>query len=97
MIPVYSATTYASIVNPEHMLIYCAIRDFYEAYIIYTFMQLLIQYLGGQKQLIIDLEFKVSLVYHLPYLLFAFRDGSASRGPSTRSSLCKPTGASCAS
>lgn len=63
MIPVYSATTYASIVNPEHMLIYCAIRDFYEAYIIYTFMQLLIQYLGGQKQLIIDLEFKVSLVY----------------------------------
>lgn len=49
MIPVYSATTYASIVNPEHMLIYCAIRDFYEAYVLYTFMQLLIQYLGGQK------------------------------------------------
>lgn len=60
MIPVYSSATYASIVNPENILIYCAIRDFYEAYVLYTFMQLLIQFLGGEKQLIIHLEFKVS-------------------------------------
>ena len=60
MIPVYSFATYASIVNPEHVLIYTAIRDFYEAYVLYTFMQLLIHYLGGEKQLGIHLEFKVS-------------------------------------
>jgi hypothetical protein len=49
MIPVYSCISYASVVNPEHVLIYCAVRDFYEAYVIYTFMNLLIQYLGGEK------------------------------------------------
>ena len=60
MIPVYSISTYASIVNPEHVLIYCAIRDFYEAYVLYTFMQLLIQYMGGYRSLTVYLEFKVS-------------------------------------
>lgn len=60
MIPVYSGATYASLVNPERILVYCAIRDFYEAYVLYTFMQLLIQYIGGDKQLAIHLEFKVS-------------------------------------
>jgi hypothetical protein len=60
MIPVYSVATLASITNPSHSLIYAAIRDFYEAYVLYTFMQLLISYLGGFKSLTIHLEFKVS-------------------------------------
>lgn len=60
MIPVYSMATLGSIVNEEHSLIYAAIRDFYEAYVLYTFMQLLIHYLGGYKLLTVHLEFKVS-------------------------------------
>jgi hypothetical protein len=42
MIPVYSMATLGSIQNEENALIYAAIRDFYEAYVLYTFMQLLI-------------------------------------------------------
>lgn len=42
MIPVYSSTTYASITDSKNYLIYSAIRDFYEAYVLYCFMQLLI-------------------------------------------------------
>ena len=38
MIPVYSGATLGSILNEEHQLIYAAIRDFYEAYVLYTFM-----------------------------------------------------------
>ena len=42
MIPVYSIATFYSILNPESLLVCSAIRDFYEAYVLYTFMQLLI-------------------------------------------------------
>lgn len=51
MIPVYSLATLVSFIQPEHELICAAIRDFYEAYLLYTFMQLLIQYLGGTNAL----------------------------------------------
>lgn len=61
MIPVYSVATLGSIMDDENHLMYSAIRDFYEAYVLYTFMQLLIAYLGGYKTLIVHLEFKVSL------------------------------------
>ena len=59
-IPVYSLSTLGAYANPEHVLLWGAIRDFYESYVLYTFMQLLIQYLGGQKALQIHFEFKVS-------------------------------------
>ena len=51
MIPVYSIATLYSILNPDSLLICSAIRDFYEAYVLYTFMQLLIQYIGGESSL----------------------------------------------
>ena len=35
MIPVYSVATLYAIISPEHSLIYAAIRDFYEAYVLY--------------------------------------------------------------
>ena len=60
MIPVYSVATLGSIQDDENHLVYSAIRDFYEAYVLYTFMQLLIAYLGGYKTLVVHLEFKVS-------------------------------------
>ena len=34
------------------------VRDIYEAYVLYIFMQLLVQFLGGENQLIVHLEFK---------------------------------------
>ncbi len=63
MIPVYSVSSMASIMYPEHILVFAAVRDFYEAYVLYTFIQLLIEYLGGLKSLQIHLEFKVSQPY----------------------------------
>ena len=60
MIPVYSLATLVSFVHPEYELVCAAVRDFYEAYLLYTFMQLLIMYLGGTNALQIHLEFKVS-------------------------------------
>ena len=60
MIPVYALATLRSIMEPESMLYCNAIRDFYEAYVLYTFMHLLIQYMGGDSSLQIHLEFKVS-------------------------------------
>jgi hypothetical protein len=47
MVPVYSITAFYSIENPENELYLAAIRDFYEAYVLYNFISLLIQYMGG--------------------------------------------------
>lgn len=58
IIPVYSCATLGGILEPDNMIVYAAIRDFYEAYVLYTFIQLLIQYLGGINSLQIHLEFK---------------------------------------
>ena len=50
--------TWLSILYPSHTLHFNTIRDTYEAYVLYIFMQLLVGFLGGESQLIIHLEFK---------------------------------------
>ena len=60
MIPIYSLSTFGIMLDKQNFLEYQAIRDFYEAYVLYTFMNLLIQYMGGDGSLHIHLEFKVS-------------------------------------
>lgn len=44
--------------DKKYFLEYQALRDFYEAYVLYSFTKLLINYLGGDKALLIHLEFK---------------------------------------
>lgn len=58
MIPVYSGATFLSILYPEWTLVCNTVRDIYEAYVLYIFMQLLVQFLGGENSLIVHLEFK---------------------------------------
>ena len=58
MIPVFSLMTWLSIMMPEDALVFNTIRDMYEAYVLYLFMQLLTCYLGGENQLVVHLEFK---------------------------------------
>jgi len=58
MIPVYQVATLLSIFHPEWALLCQMVRDIYEAYVLYIFMQLLVQFLGGESQLIVHLEFK---------------------------------------
>jgi len=43
---------------PDETLTFSTLRDIYEAYVLYIFMQLLINFLGGENQLIVHLEFK---------------------------------------
>jgi hypothetical protein len=42
----------------QETLVFNTVRDVYEAYVLYIFMQLLVQFLGGENQLVIHLEFK---------------------------------------
>lgn len=58
MIPAYAIQTWLSMVFPKYYLWFNAGRDIYEAYVLYIFMQLLIQYLGGERMLITHLEMK---------------------------------------
>jgi len=69
--------------DKKYFLEYQALRDFYEAYVLYSFTKLLINYLGGDKALLIHLEFKVCISIH-PHFHFSFlRDASNNLGLST--------------
>ena len=51
MVPVYAGMAYLELELPAYELEWNAIRDFYEAYVLYNFIELLTQYLGGPVKL----------------------------------------------
>lgn len=53
MVPIYSIASWTSMVSINAAMFLDPIRDIYEAFTIYTFFQLLINYLGGERSLII--------------------------------------------
>ncbi|KAI8960702.1 DUF300-domain-containing protein [Daldinia sp. FL1419] len=53
MVPIYSISSWASMVSLAASAFLDPIRDIYEAFTIYTFFQLLINYLDGERALII--------------------------------------------
>lgn len=53
MVPIYSIASFTSMVSLRAAQFVDPIRDIYEAFTIYTFFQLLINYLGGERSLII--------------------------------------------
>lgn len=53
MVPIYSIASWTSMVSLTAASFVDPIRDIYEAFTIYTFFQLLINYLGGERSLII--------------------------------------------
>lgn len=53
MVPIYSISSWVSLISFEAAKWLDPIRDVYEAFTIYTFFQLLINYLGGERNLII--------------------------------------------
>ncbi|RDA95210.1 hypothetical protein CP533_1817 [Ophiocordyceps camponoti-saundersi (nom. inval.)] len=53
MVPIYSIASWASMVSSTTAAFLDPVRDIYEAFTIYTFFQLLINYLGGERALII--------------------------------------------
>ncbi|KAH8880648.1 DUF300-domain-containing protein [Thozetella sp. PMI_491] len=53
MVPIYSIASWSSMVSRNAAAFLDPVRDIYEAFTIYTFFQLLINYLGGERALII--------------------------------------------
>lgn len=53
MVPIYSVSSWTSIMSQKAALFIDPIRDIYEAFTIYTFFQLLLNFLGGERALII--------------------------------------------
>ncbi|EGR51801.1 seven transmembrane receptor, rhodopsin family [Trichoderma reesei QM6a] len=53
MVPIYSIASWTSMVSLRAAAFVDPIRDIYEAFTIYTFFQLLINYLGGERAVII--------------------------------------------
>ncbi|OAG00936.1 DUF300-domain-containing protein [Paraphaeosphaeria sporulosa] len=53
MVPIYSACSWASLVSIKASRWIEPLRDVYEAFTIYTFFQLLINFIGGERALII--------------------------------------------
>jgi hypothetical protein len=58
MIPVYSVFSFVTLVFPETRFFLRTIRDCYEAFVLYQFLALLIEYCGGEAQLVQSLERK---------------------------------------
>lgn len=53
MVPIYSIASWTSMISLTAAAFLDPVRDIYEAFTIYTFFQLLINYLGGERSLII--------------------------------------------
>ena len=53
MVPIYAISSWVSLMSISAAMYVDPIRDVYEAFTIYTFFQLLINYLGGERALII--------------------------------------------
>ena len=53
MVPIYAASSWASVESLTAAFYLDPLRDIYEAFTIYTFLQLLINFLGGERSLII--------------------------------------------
>ncbi|KAF8504296.1 organic solute transporter Ostalpha-domain-containing protein [Russula emetica] len=53
MVPLYAVSSLISLFSLEAAFVIDAFRDIYEAFVIYCFFQLLVEYLGGERSLLI--------------------------------------------
>ncbi|OCF34718.1 hypothetical protein I316_03761 [Kwoniella heveanensis BCC8398] len=70
MVPLYAISSLIAIFSLEAAFFIDAIRDLYEAFVIYTFLQLLITYLGGERSLLILLHGRPPIPHPFPVNLF---------------------------
>ena len=71
MVPLYSIASWASLMSQDAAFYIDPLRDIYEAFTIYTFFQLLINFLGGERSLIIMMHGRQP-VQHLTPLTHCF-------------------------
>ncbi|KAK8861533.1 hypothetical protein IAR55_002355 [Kwoniella newhampshirensis] len=70
MVPLYAISSLIAIFSLEAAFFIDAVRDLYEAFVIYTFLQLLITYLGGERSLLIILHGRPPIPHPFPVGLF---------------------------
>ncbi|KIX05698.1 uncharacterized protein Z518_03670 [Rhinocladiella mackenziei CBS 650.93] len=70
MVPIYAASSWASIVSLKAAFYLDPLRDIYEALTIYTFLQLLVNFLGGERSLIIMMHGRTPVSHPWPINLY---------------------------
>ncbi|KEF57801.1 uncharacterized protein A1O9_05721 [Exophiala aquamarina CBS 119918] len=70
MVPIYSASSWTSIVSLKAAFYLDPLRDIYEAFTIYTFLQLLVNFLGGERSLIIMMHGRPPVSHPWPLNLY---------------------------
>ncbi|CEH18750.1 Predicted seven transmembrane receptor-rhodopsin family [Ceraceosorus bombacis] len=77
MVPIYSLSSLASITSLEGAFFIDLVRDIYEAFVIYCFFALLVEYLGGERSLLILAHGRAPTKHPFPFnLLFQPMDVS---------------------
>ncbi|GAA5879900.1 hypothetical protein JCM16303_004390 [Sporobolomyces ruberrimus] len=71
MVPIYSIACLISLYSLDLAFFVDAVRDIYEAFVIYCFFSLLVEYLGGERSLIILLHGREPVKHPWPISLFA--------------------------
>ncbi|RKP12974.1 organic solute transporter Ostalpha-domain-containing protein [Piptocephalis cylindrospora] len=66
MIPVFAFSSWVSLALPQAALILGALREIYEAFVIYCFFNLLITYLGGEREMLISMHKRPPVPYVFP-------------------------------
>lgn len=70
MVPIYAASSWASIVSLKVAFYLDPLRDIYEAFTIYTFLQLLVNFLGGERSLIVMMHGRPPVSHPWPLNLY---------------------------
>lgn len=70
MVPIYAASSWASVVSLRAAFYLDPLRDIYEAFTIYTFLQLLVNFLGGERSLIIMMHGRPPVSHPWPLSLY---------------------------
>ncbi|GAA5958399.1 hypothetical protein JCM21900_002182 [Sporobolomyces salmonicolor] len=70
MVPIYSLSSLISLYSLDLAFFVDAVRDIYEAFVIYCFFSLLVEYLGGERSLIILLHGREPVKHPWPVSLF---------------------------
>lgn len=70
MVPIYAASSWASVVSLQAAFYLDPLRDVYEAFTIYTFLQLLVNFVGGERSLIIMMHGRAPVSHPWPLNMY---------------------------
>ncbi|KAI9141067.1 organic solute transporter Ostalpha-domain-containing protein [Paraphysoderma sedebokerense] len=71
MVPIYAISSWISLANKSIADYIETVRDMYEAFVIYVFFNLLISYLGGERELLVNLKRRPPTAHMFPVNLFS--------------------------